>query len=63
MENNNSKNFKVELSFEQISIITDLAMMEKCREEEKSNKAFYKDNNKTDILDEIVSTIAEALFL
>lgn len=32
MENNDTKNFKVELSFEQISILTDLAMMEKCRE-------------------------------
>ena len=62
MENNNTKNFKLELSFEQISIITDLAMAEKCREEEKSNKAFYKDN-KTDILDEIVNIITEALFL
>ena len=62
MENNNPKNFKVELSFEQISILTDLAMAEKYREEEKSNKAFYKDN-KTDILDEIVSIITEALFL
>ena len=62
MENNNTKNFKLELSFEQISIITDLAMAEKCREEEKSNKAFYKDN-KTDKLDEIVSIITEALFL
>lgn len=63
MENNDPKNFKVELSFEQISIITDLAMMEKCREEEKSNKAFYRNNNKTDILDEIVSILTEALFL
>lgn len=62
MENNNSKDFKVNLSFEQISIITDLAMMEKCREEEKSNKAFYKDN-KTDALDEIVSILTDALFL
>ena len=62
MENNNPKNFKVELSFEQISIITDLTMAEKCREEEKSNKAFYRDN-KTDVLDEIVSIITEALFL
>ena len=62
MENNEPKNFKVELSFEQISILTDLATAEKCREEEKSNKAFYKDN-KTDALDEIVSIITEALFL
>ena len=61
MENNNPKNFKVELSFEQISILTDLAMAEKCREEEKSNKAFYKD--KTDILDEIVNIMTEALFI
>ena len=62
MENNNPKNFKVELSFEQISIITDLATAEKCREEVKSNKAFYK-VNKTDALDEIVNIITEALFL
>lgn len=62
MENNDPKNFKVELSFEQISILTDLAMIEKCREEKKSNKAFYKDN-KTDILDEIASILTEALFL
>lgn len=62
MENNDPKNFKMELSFEQISILTDLAMIEKCREEEKSNKAFYKDN-KTDILEEIVSILTEALFL
>lgn len=62
MENNNPKNFKLELSFEQISIITDLAMAEKCREEEKSNKALYE-NDKTDILDEIVNIITEALFL
>lgn len=62
MENNDPKKFKMELSFEQISIITDLAMIEKCREEEKSNKAFYK-VNKTDILDDIVSILTEALFL
>ena len=32
MENNEPKNFKVELSFEQISILTDLAMADKCRD-------------------------------
>lgn len=62
MENTKNFKFKVELSFEQISILTDLAMIEKYREEEKSNKAFYKDN-KTDTLDEIVSIMTEALFL
>lgn len=57
-----SEKFEVKLSFEQLSTLADLAMIEKSREEFNSEKACFR-ANKTEELDKIAGILIRAMFL